>query len=260
VREASTELLVELDPASNVTDLLLEQQANPAHALYARKGPNGWTDITAQKFLQDVSALAKGLIAGGLEPGDTVAVMSATRYEWTLVDFAIWFAGGVTVPIYETSSASQIEWILHDSGALRVFYNPALDPGRHPHPVAPLMVRNDFGCPHWVEEGRQQHYAGNKDCYQVEPGTTAPQWICIPSKDEAQTIHQCQHQERLEGDGVEVEHGPLRVQEPGQVARTYRGEHGAGTPVAASRPPEEEYCQRDGGSPPYEGIADGEDG
>ncbi|WP_066286282.1 AMP-dependent synthetase/ligase [Arthrobacter sp. B6] len=122
MREASTELLVELDPASNVTDLLLEQYAaNPAHALYARKGPNGWTDVTAQKFLQDVSALAKGLIAGGLEPGDTVAVMSATRYEWTLVDFAIWFAGGVTVPIYETSSASQIEWILHDSGALRVF-------------------------------------------------------------------------------------------------------------------------------------------
>lgn len=122
MREASTELLVELDPASNVTDLLLEQYAaSPAHALYARKGPNGWTDVTAQKFLQDVSALAKGLIAGGLEPGDTVAVMSATRYEWTLVDFAIWFAGGVTVPIYETSSASQIEWILHDSGALRVF-------------------------------------------------------------------------------------------------------------------------------------------
>ena len=122
MREASTELLVELDPASNVTDLLLEQHAaNPAHALYARKGPNGWTDVTAQKFLQDVIALAKGLIAGGLEPGNTVAVMSATRYEWTLVDFAIWFAGGVTVPIYETSSAHQIEWILHDSGALRVF-------------------------------------------------------------------------------------------------------------------------------------------
>ena len=122
MREASTDLLVEVDPASNVTDLLLEQHAaNPARALYARQGPNGWTDVTAQKFLQDVSALAKGLIAGGLEPGNTVAVMSATRYEWTLVDFAIWFAGGVTVPIYETSSENQIEWILHDSGALRVF-------------------------------------------------------------------------------------------------------------------------------------------
>jgi long-chain acyl-CoA synthetase len=122
VREASTELLVELDAASNVTDLLLEQQAaNPAHALYRRKGPNGWMDVTAQKFLQDVNALAKGLIAGGLEPGDTVAVMSATSYEWTLVDFAIWFAGGVTVPIYETSSPSQVEWILHDAGVRRVF-------------------------------------------------------------------------------------------------------------------------------------------
>jgi len=122
VREASTELLVAVDPASNVTDLLLEQQArNPAHAIYARKGSNGWTDVTVQKFLADVTALAKGLIAGGLEPGATVAVMSATRYEWTLVDFAIWFAGGVTVPIYETSSARQVEWILHDSQALRVF-------------------------------------------------------------------------------------------------------------------------------------------
>ena len=122
MREASTELLVELDAASNVTDLLLEQHAaNPAHALYRRKGPNGWVDVTAAKFLQDVSALAKGLIAGGIEPGDKVAVMSPTSYEWTLVDFAIWFAGGVTVPIYETSSARQVEWIIQDAGVRRVF-------------------------------------------------------------------------------------------------------------------------------------------
>ncbi|MFP5311671.1 MAG: AMP-dependent synthetase/ligase [Actinomycetes bacterium] len=122
MREASTELLVELPADSNVTDLLLEQHAaNPAHALYRRKGPNGWVDISAQKFRRDVSALAKGLIAGGLEPGDTVAVMSRTSYEWTLVDFAIWFAGGVTVPIYETSSASQVEWIIEDAGVRRVF-------------------------------------------------------------------------------------------------------------------------------------------
>lgn len=122
MREASTELLVELDADSNVTDLLLEQHAaNPAHALYRRKSPNGWVDVPAGKFLQDVSALAKGLIAGGLEPGDTVAVMSATSYEWTLVDFAIWFAGGVTVPIYETSSSRQVEWIIRDAGVRRVF-------------------------------------------------------------------------------------------------------------------------------------------
>lgn len=122
MREASTGLLVELDPESNVTDLLLEQHAkDPVHALYSRKGPSGWTDVSVQHFLQQVTALAKGLIAGGLTPGETVAVMSATRYEWTVVDFAIWFAGGVTVPIYETSSAAQVEWILHDSGAPRVF-------------------------------------------------------------------------------------------------------------------------------------------
>jgi long-chain acyl-CoA synthetase len=122
VREASTELLVELDPDSNVTDLLLRQEAaNTAHPLYARKGPNGWTDVPAHKFLRDVRALAKGLIAGGLEPGDSVVVMSATRYEWTLVDFAVWFAGGVTVPVYETSAAGQVEWILHDAGARHVF-------------------------------------------------------------------------------------------------------------------------------------------
>lgn len=122
MREASTGLLVELDPGSNVTDLLLEQHAkDPVHALYSRKGPAGWADVSAQQFLDQVRALAKGLIAGGITPGETVAVMSGTRYEWTVVDFAIWFAGGVPVPIYETSSPSQIEWILHDSGARRIF-------------------------------------------------------------------------------------------------------------------------------------------
>ncbi len=122
MREASTGLLVDLNPDSNVTDLLLAQHAkDPVHALYSRKGPAGWADVTAQQFLDQVTALAKGLIAGGIIPGETVAVMSATRYEWTVVDFAIWFAGGVSVPVYETSSPSQIEWILHDSGARRVF-------------------------------------------------------------------------------------------------------------------------------------------
>ncbi len=122
MREASTALLAELDPNSNVTDLLLEQHAkDSAHSLYARKHSGGWTNVTAHQFLDQVTALAKGLIAGGITPGETVAVMSGTRYEWTVVDFAIWFAGGVTVPIYETSSADQVEWILHNSGARRVF-------------------------------------------------------------------------------------------------------------------------------------------
>jgi len=122
VREATTELLVEADPNTNVTDLLLERCAkDPFGILYAHNTPNGWLNVSAARFLADVTALAKGLIAGGLNPGDPVAVLSRSSFEWTLVDFAIWMAGGVTVPIYETSSASQIEWILADSGARRIF-------------------------------------------------------------------------------------------------------------------------------------------
>jgi long-chain acyl-CoA synthetase len=85
----------------------------------ARKTPSGdWQDVTATAFLAEVRAAAKGLIASGVEPGDRVALMSRTRYEWTLLDFAIWSAGAVTVPVYETSSAEQVEWILGDSGAV----------------------------------------------------------------------------------------------------------------------------------------------
>src|SRR3546814_259303 len=80
----------------------------------------GWTDVTAAEFLAEGTAVAKGLIAAGVEPGDRVALISKTRYEWTLVDYAIWFAGAVTVPIYETSSAEQIGWILEDSRARAV--------------------------------------------------------------------------------------------------------------------------------------------
>ena len=68
--------------------------------------------MTAGQFRDEVAALAKGLIAAGIEPGDRVALMSRTRYEWTLADYAIWAAGAVTVPVYETSSAEQVEWIL----------------------------------------------------------------------------------------------------------------------------------------------------
>lgn len=126
VREASTELLVEAGEDTNVTDLLLERcHKDPYGILYAHKTPNGWLNVPAAKFLADVQALAKGLIAGGVAPGDPVAVLSHSSFEWTLVDFAIWMAGGVTVPIYETSSASQIEWILVDSGARRIFVEHA---------------------------------------------------------------------------------------------------------------------------------------
>jgi long-chain acyl-CoA synthetase len=89
--------------------------------LRRRTGPGQWQDVTAAAFRAEVEALAAGLVAAGLEPGDRVGLMSATRYEWTVIDYAIWTAGGVTVPVYETSSAEQIEWYLGDSGARGVF-------------------------------------------------------------------------------------------------------------------------------------------
>ena len=122
MREASTGLFVQLPEDSNVTDLLLATAArNPGLALYARQAGSGWKDVSAARFLAEVRAAAKGLLAQGVGPGDTVAVMSGTRYEWTVIDLAIWFAGAVTVPIYETSSPSQVQWILSDSGARIVF-------------------------------------------------------------------------------------------------------------------------------------------
>ncbi|MDX2395585.1 MULTISPECIES: AMP-dependent synthetase/ligase [unclassified Streptomyces] len=91
----------------------------PNEAVLARKAPDGtWHDVTAARFAAEVLAVAKGLIAEGLRAGDRLAIMARTTYEWTLLDFAGWAAGLVTVPIYPTSSASQARWILHDSGAV----------------------------------------------------------------------------------------------------------------------------------------------
>ncbi|MCC3277206.1 AMP-dependent synthetase/ligase [Arthrobacter sp. zg-Y20] len=122
MRESATDLLVSLPAESNVTDLLLQMHAkDPARVLYAVKNGSEWEDITAAQFLAAVTRLAKGLIGSGVRPGDSVAVMSRTSYEWTVADMANWFAGAVTIPIYETSSPSQVEWILADSGARHVF-------------------------------------------------------------------------------------------------------------------------------------------
>jgi long-chain acyl-CoA synthetase len=91
----------------------------PRTVQFARRGPDdAWQDVTCAEFRADVVAVARGLIAAGIGVGDRVALMSKTRYEWTLLDYAIWSAGAVTVPIYETSSRDQVEWIITDSGAV----------------------------------------------------------------------------------------------------------------------------------------------
>ncbi len=112
--------LVETAANENITDLLLNRvRKTPNIPLFAiEKTPGVWTDVSAKDFHEQVKELAKGFIASGIRPGDAVGIMSRTRYEWALVDFALWFAGAVSVPIYETSAPAQIEWVLSDSDAV----------------------------------------------------------------------------------------------------------------------------------------------
>jgi long-chain acyl-CoA synthetase len=105
--------------AANLTDPVWDNaEAAPDTVQFARQTPAGWQDVTCAEFRDQVVALARGLVAAGIEPGARVGLMSRTRYEWTLIDYAIWAAGAVTVPIFETSSPEQLEWILSDSGAV----------------------------------------------------------------------------------------------------------------------------------------------
>jgi long-chain acyl-CoA synthetase len=127
VREYSIPALAEIPAAAGLADVVFARALTSPGAVMLRRRTTGgsWQDVTAEQFRDQVSALAKGLIAAGIEPGDRVALMSHTRYEWTLIDYAIWTAGGVTVPVYETSSAEQVEWMLGDSAARGVFAETA---------------------------------------------------------------------------------------------------------------------------------------
>jgi long-chain acyl-CoA synthetase len=121
VREFTVPATTTVDNDENLTDVVWANAERFAGSTsFRRRIAGGWIDVTAREFAGQVTAVAKGLIAAGIEHGDRIALMSKTRYEWTLLDYAIWAAGGSTVPIYETSSAEQVEWILSDSGAKAV--------------------------------------------------------------------------------------------------------------------------------------------
>ncbi|MEG9225580.1 AMP-dependent synthetase/ligase [Aeromicrobium sp. Sec7.5] len=102
----------------NLTLDVLDRLGAPDAPALARRTRNGWSEVSIGTFHREVTAVAKGLVASGVQPGDRVAIVSKTRYEWTLLDYAIWWAGAVTVPVYESSSTAQIAWILSDSGAV----------------------------------------------------------------------------------------------------------------------------------------------
>jgi long-chain acyl-CoA synthetase len=122
VREFSVPPVVTVGDAANLTDPVWDNaEVAPDFVQFVRRTPGGsgdWEDVTCRQFRDEVVATARGLVAAGIEPGMRVGLMSKTRYEWTLLDYAIWAAGAVTVPIYETSSAEQMAWILADSGAV----------------------------------------------------------------------------------------------------------------------------------------------
>ncbi|MFI5881891.1 AMP-dependent synthetase/ligase [Streptomyces sp. NPDC051554] len=152
VREAGTLPLAARPTTGSTADLPFTNAAEAPDTVVLRREQAGtWHPVTATAFAREVTATAKGLIAAGLEPGGRVAVMSRTRYEWTVLDFAIWAAGGQTVPIYATSSADQVEWIVRDSGTRFVITETTENTGtvttgtaRHPQP--PRVWQLDAGA------------------------------------------------------------------------------------------------------------------
>ena len=153
MQEYSIPAVVEIAPSASLADVVFERADREPDAVIMRRQADGggppWREITAAQFRGEVTALAKGLIAAGIGAGDRVALLSRTRYEWTLADYAILAAGAVTVPIYETSSAEQVEWILSDSGARALIAEtPA-----HTEAIAEVLGRLPAVQRIWLIEG-----------------------------------------------------------------------------------------------------------
>lgn len=119
----STPAEVLVDPSLNLTSIVERHRADSSNpVLYRRQmSPGNWQPVRAQQFHQMVTNLAKGMIAAGIRPGDRVGIMSRTRFEWTVIDFAIWYAGAISVPVYETNAAAQAAWALAHSEATAIF-------------------------------------------------------------------------------------------------------------------------------------------
>ena len=128
MNEISIPPLVPAATAGNLTNLIAERAwFEPERVIMSRPLGEGWQPVTAREAEEEIRATAKGLIASGVQIGDRVAIMARTRYEWTILDFATWFAGAVVVPVYDTSSAEQIDWILNDSHSVAIIVEtPAL--------------------------------------------------------------------------------------------------------------------------------------
>jgi len=121
MNEITVPALVEVPLQGNLTNYIADRASlEPNRITMSRPLGDGWQSVTASEVEKEIRAVAKGLVASGINVGDRVAIMARTRYEWTILDFAIWYAGGCVVPIYETSSGEQVDWILNDSGSIAV--------------------------------------------------------------------------------------------------------------------------------------------
>jgi long-chain acyl-CoA synthetase len=150
MQEASAPAAYIVNPADSVTDDVFFNAENWPDAVgLRRRASGGWVPVTWRDFADEVRGLAAGLMAAGLKPGDRVALMSRTRFEWTLLDYAILTAGGVLVPIYPTSSLEQVEWILGDSGAAAVI----VETDHHARMVAALRGRLPGLAHAWQVDG-----------------------------------------------------------------------------------------------------------
>ncbi len=138
MRELSVAANIPPVSIGNVTDQIEELFArNPEFPSVAIQIDDEWSTITAAQFRSQVRNVAKGLIAEGLQIGDRVAILSRTRFEWTVADYAIWYAGCVTVPIYETSSPEQVEWIVSDAHVVATFFEAQ----RTTHAFTPIAAK-----------------------------------------------------------------------------------------------------------------------
>ena len=146
--------------SGNITNIITDRAAKePGRVLLSRPLGNGWKPVTAVELDQEIRSVAKGLISHGVARGDRVAIMAKTRYEWTILDFAIIYCGGITVPIYETSSAEQVKWILSDSASvLLVVESPHLaelaEPVR-PSTCREILIITEDAIPALIRAGRE---------------------------------------------------------------------------------------------------------
>ena len=189
-------------PDDTVTDDVFTNEEKWPDEIGLKRKVNGtWTPVTWREFAGQVRGIAAGLIAAGIQPGDRVALMSRTRFEWTLVDYAILTAGAITVPLYPTSSLEQLEWILSDSGAVAVVVEtnghaemvatvrsglPALAhvwqiDGSHSGGLPDIMARGAQVTPEQVEERRRTRGASNLAEIVYTSGTTGRPKGCMLS-------------------------------------------------------------------------------